>query len=53
LENPGVDGYNIKMAPSEAEIDDVFANCAAGHSLKWQAVVNMSMNLKVASKPGK
>jgi hypothetical protein len=39
------------MVLSEAASDDVLAMCATQHSLKWQAVVNRAMNLKVASKP--
>jgi hypothetical protein len=52
LENPGVDGNNIKMAPSEAASDDVLAICETQHSLKWQDVVNKAMNLKGCVKTG-
>lgn len=51
MENPGVDGNNIKMVSREAASIDVLAICATQHNLKWQAVVNTSMNLKSVSKP--
>jgi hypothetical protein len=44
LEDPGVDGSNIKMDIKEIELDGVDWACLTQENNWWQAFVNMVMN---------